>query len=48
MTIGEAIGIREVAGQPLLTTLKDALQAQGLLLILDNFEHVMAQARQVG
>ncbi len=47
-TIGEAIGIREVAGQPLLTTLKDALQAQGLLLILDNFEHVMAQARQVG
>ena len=47
-TIGEAIGIREVAGQPLLTTLKDALQAHGLLLILDNFEHVMAQARQVG
>lgn len=47
-TIGEAIGIREVAGQPLLTTLKDALQAQGVLLILDNFEHVIPQARQVG
>jgi len=40
-TIGEAIGVREVPGQPLLHTLKDALQAQGLLLVLDNFEHVM-------
>ncbi len=46
-TVGEAIGIREVAGQPLLTTLKEALQAQGLLLILDNFEHVVQQARHV-
>src|SRR5205807_4424694 len=34
-TIGEAIGVREVSGQPLLHTLKDALQAQGVLLGLD-------------
>src|SRR5712692_1102243 len=47
-TIGEAIGVREVAGQPLLHTLIDALQAHGLLLVLDNFEHVVQQARQVG
>ncbi|HLZ29409.1 MAG TPA: tetratricopeptide repeat protein [Chloroflexota bacterium] len=47
-TIGEAIGVREVPGQPLLHTLKDALQAQGLLLVLDNFEHVMQQAGQLG
>jgi predicted ATPase/class 3 adenylate cyclase len=47
-TIGEAIGVREVAGQPLLRTIIDALQGQGLLLVLDNFEHVMGQARQVG
>jgi len=47
-TIGEAIGVREVAGQPLLHTIIDALQAHGLLLVLDNFEHVVQQARQVG
>jgi predicted ATPase/class 3 adenylate cyclase len=47
-TIGEAMGVREVPGQPLLHTLKDALQAQEVLLVLDNFEHVMEQAPQVG
>jgi class 3 adenylate cyclase len=47
-TIGEAIGVREVPGQRLITTIKDALQGQGLLLVLDNFEHVMRQAREVG
>jgi len=47
-TIGEAIGVREVAGQPMLATIQDALQGQGLLLVLDNFEHVIAQARHVG
>lgn len=47
-TIGEAIGVREVAGQPLLPTIIDALQAHGLLLVLDNFEHVIQEARQVG
>jgi predicted ATPase/class 3 adenylate cyclase len=47
-TIGEAIDVREVPGQPLLHTLEDALQAQEVLLLLDNFEHVMAQAPHVG
>jgi predicted ATPase/class 3 adenylate cyclase len=47
-TIGEAIGVREVTGQPLLHTLIDALQAPGVLLVLDNFEHVVQQARHVG
>jgi predicted ATPase/class 3 adenylate cyclase len=47
-TIGEAIDVREVPGQPLLHTLKDALQTQEVLLVLDNFEHVMEQAPQVG
>jgi predicted ATPase/class 3 adenylate cyclase len=47
-TIGEAIDVRGVPGQPLLHTLKDALQTQEVLLVLDNFEHVMEQAPQVG
>jgi predicted ATPase/class 3 adenylate cyclase len=46
-TIGEAIGVREVAGQPFLRTIIDALQARGMLLVLDNFEHVVAQSFQV-
>jgi len=46
-TIGEAIGVREVAGQPFLRTIIDALQAKGMLLVLDNFEHVMDQSRHL-
>jgi predicted ATPase/Tfp pilus assembly protein PilF len=46
--IGDAIGVKEVQGQPPLHTLIDALQAKGMLLLLDNFEHVVQQARQVG
>jgi predicted ATPase/class 3 adenylate cyclase/Tfp pilus assembly protein PilF len=46
--IGDAVGVKEVQGQPLLHTLIDALQAKGMLLVLDNFEHVVQQARQVG
>jgi class 3 adenylate cyclase len=46
--IGEAIDVREVPGQPLLHTIEDALRAQEVLLVLDNFEHVMEQAPQVG
>jgi predicted ATPase len=46
-TIAEAVRIREVAGQRLGDTVKDALQSQQLLLILDNFEHVMDQASGV-
>ena len=47
-TIGESVGVREVAGQTLLHTLKDALRSQSVLLILDNFEHVIEHARELG
>jgi predicted ATPase/class 3 adenylate cyclase len=47
-TVGEAIGVRDVPGQPLLVTIVDALQAHGVLLVLDNFEHVMSEARVIG
>jgi predicted ATPase/class 3 adenylate cyclase/Tfp pilus assembly protein PilF len=46
-TIGETIGVREVPGQPFLRTIIDALQAKGVLLVLDNFEHVMPQSREI-
>jgi predicted ATPase/class 3 adenylate cyclase len=46
-TIGEAIGVREVAGQSFLRTIIDALQAKAVLLVLDNFEHVMEQSRHI-
>lgn len=43
-TIAQALGVKENAGQPLLDQLKTALQAQRLLLVLDNFEHVLEAA----
>jgi transcriptional regulator with XRE-family HTH domain len=43
-TIAQTLGIRETAGQPLLDRLKAALQAQRLLLLLDNFEHLLDTA----
>jgi non-specific serine/threonine protein kinase len=46
-TIGEAIGVREVPGQPFLRTIIDALQAKSVLLVLDAFEHAMPQSREV-
>jgi len=46
-TIAQALGIREVAGQPQLECLKEQLQQQQLLLLLDNFEQVMSAAVHV-
>lgn len=43
-TLAQTLGIKENAGQPLLDGLKSALQAQRLLLVLDNFEHLLAAA----
>ncbi|MCE7986917.1 MAG: helix-turn-helix domain-containing protein [Caldilinea sp. CFX5] len=43
-TIAQTLGVKENAGQPLLDGLKSALQAQRLLLVLDNFEHLLAAA----
>src|SRR5262245_13762389 len=42
--IAQTLGVREIAGQPLLETLKSVLQARRLLLLLDNFEHLLDAA----
>src|SRR5262249_696892 len=41
-TIGQTLGIKEVAGTPLIESLKHYLREKHLLLILDNFEQVIA------
>ncbi len=43
-TIAQALGIRETAGRSVLDNLKDYLQNKALLLVLDNFEQVIAAA----
>ena len=40
--LAEASGIRESAGQTLLDTVKQHLQGRRMLLLLDNFEHLLA------
>jgi predicted ATPase len=42
--LAEALGIREVAGQSLPETLKQHLREQRMLLLPDNFEHLLAAA----
>ncbi len=42
--IAEVLGVREGSNRPLLGALKDYLQNQRLLLILDNFEHLISAA----
>jgi predicted ATPase/class 3 adenylate cyclase/Tfp pilus assembly protein PilF len=42
--LAQALGVREVAGQPLPTTVQHFLQGKQLLLLLDNFEQVLAAA----
>src|SRR6266571_7626136 len=46
-SITQTLGLREVAGQPLLEHLKRELQQKQLLLVLDNFEQVVSAALQV-
>jgi predicted ATPase/DNA-binding CsgD family transcriptional regulator len=43
-TIAQALGLREAGGQPLLTLLEAHLHHQQLLLVLDNFEQLIAAA----
>lgn len=43
-TIATALSVREVPGQPILDTLKEHLRDRRMLLIVDNFEHVLAGA----
>jgi predicted ATPase len=40
--IAEALGVEESPGRPAATALVDAIGARDLLLVLDNFEHVLA------
>jgi predicted ATPase/DNA-binding SARP family transcriptional activator len=42
--IAQALGIQDAGGEPLLVTLKYYLREKRLLLLLDNFEHLLAAA----
>ena len=46
-SIAQTLGLREVAGQPLLEHLKRELHQKQLLLVLDNFEQVVSAAPQL-
>ena len=46
--IAQAFGLREAGARPLHETVMAALQAHETLLLLDNFEHVLAAAPLVG
>ncbi|HEY3231392.1 MAG TPA: helix-turn-helix domain-containing protein, partial [Roseiflexaceae bacterium] len=46
-TIAQTLEVKEMGSQPLLERLKDYLRAQHLLLLLDNFEQVVAAAPAV-
>src|SRR5205085_5268538 len=43
-TIARPLGVTEVGGQPLRETLTTHLRSQQVLLLLDNFEHLLAAA----
>lgn len=43
-TIAQALGVREQGSRPLLESLQDHLRQQQLLLLLDNFEHLVSVA----
>jgi len=42
--IAQALGVGEAAGRPLVESVKDRLRDAELLLLLDNFEHLLAAA----
>jgi non-specific serine/threonine protein kinase len=43
-TIAQALGVRAVAGQPIEACRQHALRDQQVLLVLDNFEHLLSAA----
>ena len=43
-TVAQVLGVRQTPGRPLMDALVDALREKSLLLVLDNFEHVLAGA----
>jgi predicted ATPase len=45
--IAQALGVKERHGQSIAATLRDYVRTKHLLLVLDNFEHVLAAARLV-
>lgn len=45
--IADAMEVKEAHGQPLIETLKRVLRESHILLILDNFEHLLAAAPQI-
>jgi predicted ATPase/class 3 adenylate cyclase len=47
-TIAQNIGVREVGGRSLFEELTKQLQPKELLLVLDNFEHLLASASLIG
>jgi predicted ATPase len=46
--VAQALGVRESGGVPLLEQVRRTVQTQRLLLVLDNLEHVIAAAHEVG
>jgi DNA-binding SARP family transcriptional activator len=42
--IAQALGVRETGGRPLLESLRAHLRSKQVLLLLDNFEHLLATA----
>jgi predicted ATPase/class 3 adenylate cyclase len=46
-TIAQALGVREEAGEPISATLTRYLAEKQLLLVLDNFEHLIDAATEV-
>jgi predicted ATPase/transcriptional regulator with XRE-family HTH domain len=44
LTVAQAVGLREAGGQPIVAGLKTYLQDKQLLLVLDNFEHLVPSA----
>jgi predicted ATPase/transposase/DNA-binding XRE family transcriptional regulator len=47
-TIAQTLGLTEAAGRPLIPQLQDYLRDMSLLLVLDNFEQVVAAAPLIG
>jgi predicted ATPase/DNA-binding CsgD family transcriptional regulator/class 3 adenylate cyclase len=46
-TIAQTLGIGKVGGKPLLEQMREELQEKKVLLVLDNFEHVVSAAPQM-
>ena len=46
-SVAKTLSVQEAANRPILDSLKEYLRDRQLLLVLDNFEHVLASAAQV-